>query len=457
MRDYWRAREARRAVEWPRLVDDAVRTKNTQKLSDYTFFEEERSFAAAKRLYDDLIWYMAANNRISGDGSGATDTPEAPFKPVLRKRFAGEHLTEFGGVRLKTDVGAFLKSGFAFGDTVDIRFSNGAAISGLPVYDGYYAKVDERLVVCQNDEIRIQRKFGADLFKEQGLQEPFDVEITLHQAGGRLAVQTALALTYSDERGDYASDAVFANFRALSGGEVAANLFYRGASPCDNLHKRALTVTLLAEAAGIDCFVDLADTPEKIQAYWNDENVYAPYWKGCVRDGKVHSHAIGANFRADSYRSGIVAALRTIKNHDFGGRCYIHSQEGKDRTGFLCVLIESLGGATLEEIERDYMQSFVNYYGLDKTRDADRYQMVRDIYFGGIVAYLANRPLDEVTKISSSGLRTISITAAWRKRKSPRLRPGSRESRSGKPGFMILKSPNYRTKRHQLTEQNCNN
>ena len=98
------------AVEWPRLIDAAVKTCDLQRLSDCTFAEEERSFAAAKRLYDELLWYMAANNRISGDGSGATDRPESPFKPRLRKSFAGEHDTEFGGIRIQADADALMKA-----------------------------------------------------------------------------------------------------------------------------------------------------------------------------------------------------------------------------------------------------------------------------------------------------------------------------------------------------------
>ena len=81
VRAYWRANEMRRAVEWPTKLDDAIASDNAALLWGYTREEENKSFAAAKKLYDELIWYAAANNRITGDGSDATDEPPEPFKP----------------------------------------------------------------------------------------------------------------------------------------------------------------------------------------------------------------------------------------------------------------------------------------------------------------------------------------------------------------------------------------
>ena len=52
-------------------------------------------------------------------------------------------------------------------------------------------------------------------------------------------IQEALGQKYSFERSEYVSDEEFSNFRALSGGSLKQNFFYRGASPVDNSHKRA--------------------------------------------------------------------------------------------------------------------------------------------------------------------------------------------------------------------------
>ena len=48
------------------------------------FAQGEKDFGNALRLFDELMWYVIANNRIEGDGSGATSQPKAPFKAVDR-------------------------------------------------------------------------------------------------------------------------------------------------------------------------------------------------------------------------------------------------------------------------------------------------------------------------------------------------------------------------------------
>ena len=82
VRAYWHRDEVRRAEEWPQKLSEAIGSGDSSALSAYTRAEEERSFADAKRIYDELLWYAAANNRIKGDGSGATDEPLEPFAPT---------------------------------------------------------------------------------------------------------------------------------------------------------------------------------------------------------------------------------------------------------------------------------------------------------------------------------------------------------------------------------------
>ena len=53
--------------------------------------------------------------------------------------------------------------------------------------------------------------------------------------------------------------------------------------------------------------------------------------------------------------------------------------EGKDRAGFIAMLLEALMGATLEEIIYDYMLTFYNYYGINKDKEPERYQAILDI------------------------------------------------------------------------------
>ena len=45
----------------------------------------------------------------------------------------------------------------------------------------------------------------------------------------------------------------------------------------------------------------------------------------------------------------------------------MHCLEGKDRTGYVCALLEGLCGATYDEIVADYLITYDNYYNVNKT------------------------------------------------------------------------------------------
>ena len=58
------------------------------------------------------------------------------------------------------------------------------------------------------------------------------------------------------------------------------------------------------------------------------------------------------------------------------GPYLIHCTEGKDRTGFVCMLLEALCGATYQEIKDDYMLTFRNYFGITEESDPARYELI---------------------------------------------------------------------------------
>ena len=55
---------------------------------------------------------------------------------------------------------------------------------------------------------------------------------------------------------------------------------------------------------------------------------------------------------------------------------HFHCLEGKDRAGYMAVFLESLMGATKEEIIDDYMKSYENYYKV--TKDSKQYEYIKN-------------------------------------------------------------------------------
>ena len=78
VRAYWEAFERRTMAEF----DAAFAAGDAAKMTACCVRAQERAFDDARRIFDELVWYAAENNRISGDGNGATDEPEAPFRPT---------------------------------------------------------------------------------------------------------------------------------------------------------------------------------------------------------------------------------------------------------------------------------------------------------------------------------------------------------------------------------------
>ena len=84
------------------------------------------------------------------------------------------------------------------------------------------------------------------------------------------------------------------------------------------------------------------------------------------------------NFGSDEFRGKAVEGLRAMLNNE--GPYLIHCTEGKDRTGFMCMLVEALCGASYEEIVDDYMITYNNYYGITKESEPKKYEtIVRDV------------------------------------------------------------------------------
>ena len=288
------------------------------------------------------------------------------------------HEEEFGGVYIDITIDGFNALGFEFGDGVDITFSNGYELKNIPYYNGYYSQPGTPLLVGYPGYPHIEAAIcnGASLWKEAGLKEGDSAEVTLVNKGEYLNIQEARDIHYYDDRSDYPDDATFANFRSINAGSIRANTLYRSASPCDNQHNRAPYTDKLAKEAGIALILDLADNDEKIKGYKGKDDFDSPYFWSLYLDGKVFPLSLSADYGSDDFRAKLAKGLRDIIDKD--GAVLIHCTEGKDRTGFVCMLLEALCGAGFEEIENDYMASYANYYGITEQTDENKYNTLVD-------------------------------------------------------------------------------
>lgn len=187
-------------------------------------------------------------------------------------------------------------------------------------------------------------------------QQPVQVTIALKQEDGYREQWLIHQLERTNERADYEnlSDEAFANFRAVDTTGMGENKLYRSSSPINPEIGRSTYADEAAKLAGIKTVVNLADASN---TYEGTENAY---YASC---STVYLN-LGVDFAAPAFKEGLAEGLRFM----IAGEApyLVHCNEGKDRAGFASALLECLMGATAEEVVADYMETYINYYGLEK-------------------------------------------------------------------------------------------
>ncbi len=311
-----------------------------------------------------------------------------------------EHDTKFDAANVIISIEEFNNLGFNFGDSCNVIFSNGAQYLDIPYFNGYYVKNGEPVIVGypSNKYLTITLN-NVGIWDIANLNEDYTVSIYLQEAKKYLPTQLALGQAYSLNRAEYTSDEEFSNFRALKGGNLKDNLIYRGASPVDNSRNRASITNSLLEKNKINCIIDLADSSKNMETYLSDPDFNSNYTKSIYEDNRMILLSMSSSYTSLDYKQKVVNGFRFMLKND--GPYYIHCMEGKDRTGFVCTLIEALLGASYDQMCEDYMITYYNYFKISKENCEDRYDAVVDLYFNSFMETLYKDPTIEILKKAS--------------------------------------------------------
>ena len=292
----------------------------------------------------------------------------------------------------------FTQAGFNFGDSCNVVFGNGYKIDDVPFYNGYYVKNNEPVIVLYPGYSYISITYNNNgIWDIADLNEGDKITITLKEAGKYSSIQETLGQEYSFDYQKYKNSEEFCNFRELSGGNLKEKLLYRGASPVDNSRNRASYTDKLLENSGISYIVDLADSIEDMEGYLEDDSFNSPYAANLYENDCVVLLDMSSSYQAEAYQKKVAEGLTAML--EASGPIYIHCMEGKDRTGFVCMLIEALAGASYDEMSVDYMKTYENYYGVSLKDTPEKYQAIEELYFVPFVSYLHKTDnIDELKK-----------------------------------------------------------
>ena len=187
-------------------------------------------------------------------------------------------------------------------------------------------------------------------------EQPVQVTISLKQEDGYRDQWLIHQLVRTNERADYAhlDDEAFANFRAVDTTGMGEGRLYRSSSPINLEIGRSVYADAAARAAGIKTVVNLADASN---TYEGTENAYYPTCQTVYLN-------LGVDFAAPEFKAGLAEGLRFMIANE--PPYLVHCNEGKDRAGFTSALLECLMGASADEVVDDYMETYINYYGIEK-------------------------------------------------------------------------------------------
>lgn len=294
----------------------------------------------------------------------------APVQEIQTEPVSGSvvSLDKYGNATLSVTPADFTDKGYAVGDLFSV--SVGDFSFDAPLVTNY-SDVD-------NGSFLIREKAGdpgtvslainmGNFSKTSGAQETSPVSFTLKEKEGYLKEYQIRQLKKSENRDDYASDAVFSNFRTVTVGKIAPGTLYRSCNPVLG-DARAPYAAELAQQAGVKTIINLADSTETLKEHIAD----SPYYQQLYNQGAVIVLDMGVSFTDPDFIAKLHDGLVFMANH--GGPYLVHCNEGKDRAGFVSALLEAANGATLEEITQDYMVSFENYYGVQP--GTEQYELI---------------------------------------------------------------------------------
>lgn len=307
-------------------------------------------------------------------------------------------IEKYGHASTDVLIEDFYKAGFKTGDMVTAVFHNGFVLEA-PFLDGYYVDSGNPLVRAYpgHTNIAICINYGK-LNQIADVEVGDKVTIMLTGPEGYKVQYEIRKLERTNDRADYSSNEEFANFRNIAIGNIAKGVLYRSSSPVNNELGRASYSDSLIKNVNVNTVVNLADSVENIESYIIAEGFASPYYAELYKNNKVLPLNMGLAFASEEFKASIVKGLVFMSENE--GPYLFHCTEGKDRAGYFAALVESLMGATKDEIVKDYMQSYINYYGVEE--GTDKYNLISQDVLAMLKVIAGTEALDTVDLASAA-------------------------------------------------------
>lgn len=131
-------------------------------------------------------------------------------------------------------------------------------------------------------------------------------------------------------------------------------MLYRSSSPIDPKQgDRRFVADALVKETGVVTVVNTSDCRFKFRGFEGfDDTHYASLNQVALN--------MGHDYPSDAFLEDMYNGLDFIS--EFPGPYLIHGTQGVERTGYVCMVLEALMGATKEELLADYLRSYEEYH-----------------------------------------------------------------------------------------------
>ena len=266
-----------------------------------------------------------------------------------------------GHVTTDITIREFTAVGFMTGDVIEVTVPEAQVVAP---YCTTYTDVDnDKLLILSTDSEHITVAINMGSFGgTYGVKVGDKISFKMYEKDGYASeLELRSSVIYTNDREDYSSDEVFANFREITAGDIKAKTLYRSSTPIYSQLGRNQYADVLCANAKIETVINLSEkTEEEMKSRDGYEGSYYS-----TLDVKLCP--IGLEMDSELFAANMPRALRAIGE----GRTpiLIQCRYGKDQTGLVAMMVEALCGASYDEIVDDYMLSYENFYHIEKGSD----------------------------------------------------------------------------------------
>ena len=303
-----------------------------------------------------------------------------------------QEIQKYGNIVLDVEPEKLQEAGYAYGDILTVTMDE--KTWQIPFCTNYSDVESGSYVACDKDEGLILAINMGDFATDGGIAEKITAEdksftwvfpdgrnledfvfsISMGEKGGYHDQYLIHQLVRTNDRADYDSDQIFANFRNIAAGDLGENALFRSSNPINNELNRAAYADDFVESNGIRTVMNLANSDADIAGYIAQEDFDSPYYASLYQAGQVKALNLSLDFAAEDFQNGLAEGLRFFIANE--GPYLVHCDEGKDRAGFVSALLACYMGASYDQVVEDYMQTYINYYHLEK--DSEQYMAVKN-------------------------------------------------------------------------------